>query len=29
LVERINPTIAILSHAEIHPHSRLRTIDQI
>jgi flagellar biosynthesis protein FlhA len=29
LIERINPTIAILSHAEIHASSRLRTIEQI
>jgi len=29
LVERINPTIPIISHAEIHPHSRLRTVEQI
>jgi flagellar biosynthesis protein FlhA len=29
LIERINPTIAILSHAEIHATSRLRTIEQI
>lgn len=29
LVERINPTISIISHAEVHPHSRLRTVEQI
>jgi flagellar biosynthesis protein FlhA len=29
LIERINPTIAIISHAEIHASSRLRTVEQI
>ena len=29
LVERINPTIAVLSHAEVHQRTKLRTIDQI
>ena len=29
LIERINPTIAIISHAEVHVSSRLRTIEQI
>ena len=29
LVERINPTIAVISHAEIHPSARLRTVEQI
>ena len=29
LVERINPTIAVLSHAEIHSRAKLRTLEQI
>lgn len=29
LVERINPTIAVISHAEVHQRSRLRTFEQI
>jgi flagellar biosynthesis protein FlhA len=29
LVERINPTIAVISHTEVHQRSRLRTVDQI
>ena len=29
LVERINPTIAIISHSEVHPRCRLRTVEQI
>ncbi len=29
LVERINPTIAVISHPEIHQRTRLRTVDQI
>nr|WP_284347527.1 flagellar biosynthesis protein FlhA [Rhodovastum atsumiense] len=29
LAERINPTIAVISHAEVHSRARLRTIDQI
>jgi flagellar biosynthesis protein FlhA len=29
LIERVNPTIAIISHAEVHPTSRLRTVEQI
>jgi flagellar biosynthesis protein FlhA len=29
LVERINPTIAILSHAEVHPRCRLRSVETI
>ncbi|MBV9829019.1 MAG: flagellar biosynthesis protein FlhA [Alphaproteobacteria bacterium] len=29
LIERINPTISIISHAEVHPTSRLRTVEQI
>jgi flagellar biosynthesis protein FlhA len=29
LIERVNPTIAIISHAEIHATSRLRTVEQI
>ncbi len=29
LIERINPTISIISHAEIHASSRLRTVEQI
>ncbi len=29
LVERINPTIAVLSHAEVHARARLRTLEQI
>jgi flagellar biosynthesis protein FlhA len=29
LVERINPTIAVISHAEVHQRSKLRTVDQI
>jgi flagellar biosynthesis protein FlhA len=29
LVERINPTLAVISHAEVHPRVRLRSVDQI
>ena len=29
LVERINPTIAVISHAEVHQRAKLRTIGQI
>ena len=29
MVERINPTIPVISHAEIHPTCRLRTVEQI
>ncbi|MBK1660034.1 flagellar biosynthesis protein FlhA [Paracraurococcus ruber] len=29
LVERINPTIAVISHAELHQRTRLRTVGQI
>ncbi len=29
LVERINPTIAVISHAEVHQRSKLRTVEQI
>ena len=29
MVERINPTIAVLSHAEIHSRAKLRTLEQI
>jgi flagellar biosynthesis protein FlhA len=29
LIERINPTITVISHAEVHPTSRLRTVEQI
>jgi flagellar biosynthesis protein FlhA len=29
LVERINPTIAVISHNEVHQRSKLRTVDQI
>ncbi|WP_043339979.1 flagellar biosynthesis protein FlhA [Belnapia moabensis] len=29
LVERINPTIAVISHAEVHQRTRLRTVGQI
>ena len=29
LVERINPTVAVLSHAEVHARARLRTLEQI
>ncbi len=29
LVERINPTISVISHAEVHQRSKLRTVDQI
>jgi flagellar biosynthesis protein FlhA len=29
LVERVNPTIAVISHAEVHQRSKLRTVDQI
>jgi flagellar biosynthesis protein FlhA len=29
LVERINPTIAVLSHGEVHSRARLRTLEQI
>ena len=29
LVERINPTIAVISHAEVHQRSRLRSTDLI
>lgn len=29
LVERINPTIAVISHAEVHQRTKLRTLDQI
>lgn len=29
LVERINPTIMVISHAEVHQRSKLRTVDQI
>jgi len=29
LVERINPTITVISHPEIHQRTRLRTVDQI
>ncbi|PHK93721.1 flagellar biosynthesis protein FlhA [Pseudoroseomonas rhizosphaerae] len=29
LVERINPTIAVISHAEVHQRAKLRTVGQI
>jgi flagellar biosynthesis protein FlhA len=29
LVERINPTIPVISHAEVHQRSLLRTVDQV
>jgi flagellar biosynthesis protein FlhA len=29
LVERINPTIAVISHMEVHQRARLRTVDQL
>jgi flagellar biosynthesis protein FlhA len=29
LVERINPTINVISHAEVHPRCRLRTVEAI
>ena len=29
LVERINPTVAVISHAEVHQRTRLRTVGQI
>lgn len=29
LVERINPTISVIAHAEVHQRSKLRTVDQI
>jgi flagellar biosynthesis protein FlhA len=29
MVERVNPTIAVISHAEIHQRSKLRTVDQL
>jgi flagellar biosynthesis protein FlhA len=29
LVERINPTITVISHAEVHPRCRLRTVEAI
>jgi flagellar biosynthesis protein FlhA len=29
LAERINPTIAVISHAEVHQRSKLRTVDQL
>ena len=29
LVERVNPTIAVISHAEVHSRSRLRTFENI
>ena len=29
LVERINATIAVISHAEVHQRSKLRTVEQI
>jgi flagellar biosynthesis protein FlhA len=29
MVERVNPTIAVISHAEVHQRSKLRTVDQL
>jgi len=29
LVERINPTINVISHAEVHPRCRLRTVEAV
>ena len=29
MIERINPGIAVISHAEVHARGRLRTVDQI